>query len=184
MAAYSLDRLSVLVAEDNSYLGSLMMQSLRAMGVGNVRRVEHGGEAIDLLRLMTKDPTKAGLMSVDLILSNWQMSPVDGMMLLRWVRRHKESPNRFIPFIMVTGYADQDKVHEAREMGVTEILAKPFSVGSMAKHILQVIDRPRQFVHNPTYFGPDRRRQIKTLVDGKERRVRTDDEIDIVHDDN
>ncbi len=183
MADYSFDRFSVLVVEDNSYLGAFLMQSLKAMGVGNIRYAEHGGEAIDVLRLMAMDPTKAGLMSVDLIMSNWQMSPVDGMMLLRWVRRHKESPNRFIPFVMVTGYADQDKVGEARDMGVTEILAKPFSIDSVAQRLLQVIDKPRQFVHTPSYFGPDRRRQDKGVVSGKERRIRKESEIEIVYDD-
>jgi CheY-like chemotaxis protein len=181
MGSYSFDRFSVLVAEDNTYLRSLLAQSLKAIGVGNIRSAEHGGEAIDILRMMAIDPTKAGLMHVDIILSNWQMSPVDGLMLLRWVRRHKESPNRFIPFIMVTGYADQDKVNEARDMGVTEILAKPFSVSSMAQRLLQVIDRPRQFVHTPDYFGPDRRRQNLGTPTGEERRQMSEEDIEIVY---
>jgi two-component system chemotaxis response regulator CheY len=182
MADYSFDRFSILLAEDNAYLRSLLMQSLKAIGVGNVRVCNDGGEAIDVLRLMAKDPTKAGLMSVDMILSNWQMSPVDGMMLLRWVRRHKESPNRFIPFVMVTGYADREKVAEARDMGVTEMLAKPFSVTGVAGRLLQVVDRPRQFVHNPDYFGPDRRRQKGEGPDGTERRVMQESDIEIIYD--
>jgi len=182
MADYNFERFSVLLAEDNSYLRSLLTQALKAIGVGNIRVAEHGGEAIDILRMMAVDPTKAGLMSVDVILSNWEMSPVDGMMLLRWVRRHKESPNRFIPFIMVTGYADRDKVAEARNMGVTEILAKPFSVVSLMQRFMQVIDRPRQFVHTPDYFGPDRRRQQMNAPDNKERRVMKEKDIEIVYD--
>lgn len=181
MSGYSFDRFSVLVAEDNTYLRSLLAQSLKAIGVGNIRSAEHGGEAIDILRMMAIDPSKAGLMHVDIILSNWQMSPVDGLMLLRWVRRHKESPNRFIPFIMVTGYADMDKVNEARDMGVSEILAKPFSVTSLAQRLLQVIDRPRQFVHTPDYFGPDRRRQATGSPTGEERRQMREEDIEIVY---
>ena len=181
MGNYSFDRFSILVAEDNNYLRSLMAQSLKAIGVGNIRSADHGGDAIDILRMMAIDPSKAGLLSVDIILSNWQMSPVDGLMLLRWVRRHKESPNRFIPFIMVTGYADQDKVAEARDMGVTEILAKPFSVNTLAQRLLQVVDRPRQFVHTPSYFGPDRRRQNLGPSSGEDRRYITEDDIEIVY---
>lgn len=181
MSNYSFERFSILVAEDNNYLRSLMAQSLKAIGVGNIRSADHGGDAIDILRMMAIDPSKAGLLSVDIILSNWQMSPVDGLMLLRWVRRHKESPNRFIPFIMVTGYADQDKVAEARDMGVTEILAKPFSVNTLAQRLLQVIDRPRQFVHTPSYFGPDRRRQNQGPASGEDRRYISEDDIEIVY---
>lgn len=182
MTDYSFQRFSVLVVEDNSYLSTLLLQCLKAIGVGNVRQASDGGEAIDILNLMKKDPTKAGLMSVDLIISNWQMSPVDGLLLLRWVRRHKDSPHRFIPFIMLTGYADRDKVSQARDMGVTEILAKPFSVSSIAKRLLQVIDRPRQFVHTPDYFGPDRRRRDHGAPGSQERRVMTDDQIEIIYD--
>lgn len=184
MSAYDLSRFSVLVVEDNRYLLTLVQQALRAMGVGHIRMAGHGGEAIDILKLMAVDPTKAGLMSVDVLISNWQMSPIDGMMLLRWVRRHKESPNRFIPFVMFTGYADREKVQEARDMGVTEILAKPFSVETVARRLQQVIERPRQFVHTPDYFGPDRRRQnAGPPPSSGERRVLGDGDIDIVYDD-
>ncbi|MDP6563465.1 MAG: response regulator, partial [Alphaproteobacteria bacterium] len=125
MADYDFRTFSALVAEDNSYLRTLLSNSLRAIGVGNVRTVNDGGEAIEVLQNVKTNPMKAGMQQVDVILSNWQMHPTDGLMLLRWVRRHKESPCRFVPFVMVTGYADQDKVNEARTLGVTEMLAKP-----------------------------------------------------------
>lgn len=162
---------------------SLMTIALKALGVGTIKTADDGGEAIEVLRLMSTDPMKAGVMSIDIILSNWQMSPVDGLMLLRWVRRHKESPDRFIPFLMVTGYADREKVMEARELGVTEILAKPFSVQNVADRLIQVIERPRQFVHTSSYFGPDRRRQALPYS-GEERRKLTeeDEEVEVVYD--
>jgi two-component system, chemotaxis family, chemotaxis protein CheY len=181
MTEYSFERFSMLVVEDNSYLSSLLMQGLRALGVGQIRTARHGGEAIELLQLVKAQPGKAGVMSIDLILSNWLMSPVDGMMLLRWVRRHKDSPNRFVPFIMVTGYADRERVRQARDMGVTEMLTKPFSVQSITQRIVQVIERPRQFVHAPSYFGPDRRRQDLGPPGGEERRVTREDEIEVVY---
>lgn len=182
MSDYDFGLFSALVVEDNSYLRTLLFQSLKAIGVGNVKTVEHGGLAIDTMRMMKENPSKAGMMHLDMIFCNWQMSPVDGMMLLRWVRRHKESPDRFVPFTMVTGYADPDKVSEAREMGVTEMLAKPFSVNAMADKLLQIVDRPRQFVHTGNFFGPDRRRTAGAAPDGKERRIITEEEIEIVYD--
>jgi len=182
MTDLNFDRFSVLVVEDNYYLSSLLVQSLKALTVGNIRAASDAGEAIDILKLMKHDPTKAGLMSVDVVFSNWQMEPVDGYMLLRWVRRHKESPNRFIPFIMVTAYADRQRVDMARDMGVTEILAKPFSVTSVAQKLLQVVERPRQFVHTPDYFGPDRRRQKRGVSASNERRKLREEDIEIITD--
>ena len=181
MATYDLERFSFLVVEDGFYLRSLLIQSLKALGIGNVRAADHGGEAIDLLRLMKHDPMRAGIMNIDVIMSNWQMSPVDGLMLLRWVRRHKDSPDRFIPFIMVTGHAEPSKVAEARDLGMTEMIGKPFSATSITERVLQIIDRPRQFLHTSEYFGPDRRRRHDERYKGSERRVMPEEDIEIVH---
>ena len=85
------------------------------------------------------------MQNVGIIFSNWQMDPIDGMILLRWVRRHKESLNRFLSFVMVTGYADCEKVREAHAMAATEMLAKPFSVVNLGQRLLNVVNRPRNF---------------------------------------
>ena len=183
MAEYSLDRVSVLVVEDNAYIRSLLNTALKALGVGTVKTAKDGGEAIELMKLVATNPMKAGVMAIDLVFSNWQMSPVDGAMFLRWVRRHKESPDRFVPFVMLTGYADHDKVAEARELGVTEMLAKPFSVDSVSQKLLQLIDRPRQFIHNSSYFGPERRRQALPYNGEERRKLKEGDEsVEVVYD--
>ncbi len=177
-----LDRLSVLVVEDSPFIRSLLVNCLKIMGVGRVTTRDHGGEAIEFLKLVKDDPMKAGVMSVDIILSNWDMSPVDGMMLLRWVRRHKDSPNRFAPFIMITGYSEPLRVREARDMGANEVLAKPFSINALAQKITGIIVKPRQFVHNKDYFGPDRRRQAMPY-EGPDRRTLKDssESVEIIH---
>ncbi|HYM33652.1 MAG TPA: response regulator [Candidatus Cybelea sp.] len=183
MAQYNLDRLAILLVEDNSYIRSLLHTALKALGIGTVKTAKEGGEAIEFIKLVQSNPVKAGIMSIDMIISNWQMSPVDGSMFLRWVRRHKESTDRFVPFVMLTGYADEDKVAEARDLGVTEMLAKPFSVDTVANKVLQVIERPRQFVHTSNYFGPDRRRQVLPYHGDDRRKLKeTDEAVEVVYD--
>lgn len=183
MTSYQFDRFSCLVVEDSTFIRSLLISCLNALSVFQIKVAEHGGDAIDLLRLMKTDPMKAGIMTMDLVITNWQMSPVDGMMLLRWIRRGQDSPNRFMPVIMVSGFSEPERVREAREMGVNEFLTKPFSVNTLAQKIVNVIERPRQFVHTGDYFGPDRRRQSKD-IGFPERRVLTDKSpgVEIVHD--
>ena len=173
MADYDFERLTVLLVEDSLFIRSLLTNSLKILGVGNVVVKEHGGDAIEFMKQVKEDPMKAGVMSVDMILSNWEMSPVNGMMLLRWIRRHKDSPDRFVPFIMVTAYSEPERITEARDMGVTEMLAKPFTVKAIGERLASIIERPRQFVHNKDYFGPDRRRQA-VPVDFDDRRKLTD----------
>lgn len=182
MAAYDFERLSILVAEDSLFIRSLLINSLRILGVGNVTAVEDGGEAIEFLKLVKTNPQKTGIQNVDLIMTNWQMSPVDGMMLLRWIRRHKDSPDRFIPVIMITAFSDQKRVHEARDLGVTEFLSKPFTIEAIGRKLIQMIEHPRQFVHTRDYFGPDRRRQ-KLPITREDRRKLTDKSpgVEIIH---
>jgi CheY-like chemotaxis protein len=177
-----LSRVSCLIVEDSGFIRSLVMACLNALGVRQIKVAEHGGDAIEFLKLQKLDPMKAGVLSVDVIISNWQMSPVDGMILLRWVRRHADSPNRFVPFIMMSGHSASHKIAEARDAGVTEFMAKPFSVAMLAQKLQTVVERPRQFVHNSTYFGPDRRRRADPYS-GQERRVFTDKspEVEVVN---
>ena len=100
---YNFRKVSVLIAEDGEYVRSMLSSTLKNMGVGNVVTLEDGGAAIDYLT----EGNKGGLGAsspVDVIIADWEMEPVDGLMLLRWVRRHADSPNRFIPFGDQSGY--------------------------------------------------------------------------------
>jgi len=161
---------TIIVVDDNTYMLSLLRSTLLGLGVGNVKTFNDAKDAIEFMKLVKENPVKAGVMQIDFIVSNWQMAPIDGLMLLRWVRHHKESINRFVPFLMVTGFGDKQKVEEARDLGVSEVLAKPFSVNSVAEKVTQIIASQRQYVQTATYFGPDRRRQTLSYQ-GDEKRL-------------
>jgi hypothetical protein len=75
-----------------------------------------------------------------------------------------------MPFILISGAADRVNVEAARERGVSEFMAKPFSVENVYKVIQRLIDNPRQFVTTHSYFGPDRRRSKAGPPMGSERR--------------
>ena len=119
------------------------------------------------------------IIAPDIIVSDLVMSPINGLLFLRWMRTSKDSPNKMIPFIMLSGAADEGYVHSARDLGATEFLAKPFSATSVYVHLLKVIEQPRQFVTTTKYFGPDRRR--KKIDPAKERREKDDKDVTIVY---
>lgn len=181
MSDLDLERFTILLVEDSPFIRSLLTNSLKVLGVGNVIAVDHGGTAIDFIQKVYNDPMKAGVMAIDMVITNWEMSPVDGMMLLRWIRRHKDSPDRFLPVLMITAYTEKKRVTEARDLGVNEMLAKPFTIKSLADKLYSVILRNRQFVHTKNYFGPDRRRQ-NLYWDNEERRILNDKspEVEII----
>ncbi len=168
------------MAEDNQFVRSTMQDLLRHLGFGRVITVENGQEAIEHLKSFAA-PSRAG-QGIDLVISDLVMSPINGLLLLRWIRTANESPNRFMPFIMLSGAADRKYVEASRDLGVTEFLAKPFSVTSVYKKLIELTDHPRQFVMTHEYFGPDRRRQKTGMPPGDdERRTTPESEITIVY---
>ena len=180
MNDYDFSMFTVLIAEDSAHMRRLLATVLRAVGVGTILQTTDGGEAIEIMKRMSTEPEKVGVSSVDIGMSNWLMEPVDGLTLLRWLRGHKESPDRFMPFVMITGFVDRKRLEEARDYGVTEFLAKPYSVQSLVSRLLAVVDRPREFVMAPEYFGPDRRRRAQDYA-GPERRVSRDSDVEVVY---
>jgi DNA-binding response OmpR family regulator len=119
------------------------------------------------------------IIAPDIIVSDLVMSPINGLLFLRWMRTSKDSPNKMIPFIMLSGAADEGYVHSARDLGATEFLAKPFSATSVHGHLIKVIEQPRQLVTTTKYFGPDRRQ--KKIDPAKERWEKDDKDVTIVY---
>lgn len=178
MATYNFSKLSVLVIEDNKFMRALLCSILRAFEFGRILTAENGKDAQGLIGFSASAAEFGGGLSIDVVLSDWMMPQMSGLELLRWVRSHEEDTVRFLPFIMVTGYSERDRVEEARDAGVTEFLAKPLSVQEVAAKLLNVIDRPRPFVRCESYFGPDRRRRNEPF-DGTDRRSESEENVSI-----
>jgi DNA-binding response OmpR family regulator len=154
-----LDRVTFMIVDDNAPIRSMVRQVLRAMGVGLVREAADGSDA--LIQMRTEIP--------DILMTDWVMSPMDGIELTRYIRRSKNSPNQFMPIIMMTGFGERSRVFQARDVGVNEFLVKPLSASALFTRISAVIERPRQFVRVGEFFGPDRRRRKEEYA-GDERR--------------
>jgi len=184
------ENIAILVVDDNAFMRNLIVSTVRALGMSNVIAKSSAPDAIAALRESRRNPIAAGFGTVDIVLSDFVMGDVDGALFLRWIRTAKDAPDRFVPFVMLSGAADQAIVESARDSGVSEFLAKPFSAKSLGDRILEVIKNPRQFVLAPGYFGPDRRRQERPASWGfgedysqpeNNRRVTQADEIQVIH---
>lgn len=110
----------------------------------------------------------------DIVIADWMMKPMDGISLSRRIRNDPQSPNQFVPIILVTGFSEKRRVIQARDSGVTEFLVKPFNARDLYRRIAQIIERPRQFVRSEDFFGPDRRRKRKEEYNGPMRRESDD----------
>jgi two-component system chemotaxis response regulator CheY len=106
---------------------------------------------------------------VDIVLSEWYLEGSCGVDLVRWVRK-EETDVRFTPVIMLTSQTRVSNIVVARNSGITEFVAKPFTAKSLIARIREVVERPRPFVSVGKYFGPDRRRRAGEPVQKAERR--------------
>lgn len=139
--------LKVLVVDDNRHMRSLLMQILRSMGVRNVSLAEDGAEAFQMLKGSR----------IDMVLLDHQMAPITGTEFTQMVRTADDSPNPFVPIMMITGYADRRTIVNATNAGVSDIIVKPVSARIVLTRMADLILNPRNFVRTGTYFGPDRR---------------------------
>lgn len=158
--SFKFEHLSVLVAEDTLPMRKIIHAVLMTLGVGTIYNAGSGEEAFRLF--VRHNP--------DIVITDWHMPKSSGLELIEMIRRSANSPNRFVPVIMITGYSAFPRVSEARDTGVTEFLVKPFTADDLAKRIAHVINRPRDFIESKAYFGPDRRRRKNESYLGPERR--------------
>jgi two-component system, chemotaxis family, chemotaxis protein CheY len=159
-AAAKTAQLRVLVADDNAHMRTLLVTMLGAMGVTAVREARDGAEAMDAVRYW-----RPNLAVVDL-----HMAPVDGLAFTRLIRQAEDSPDPFLPIILLTAHSEKELVLEARDAGVHDFLVKPVSAKALAERMNAVIARDLPFVRSVTYAGPDRRRLNKALAGTPRRR--------------
>lgn len=152
--------MKVLVVDDNRHMRALVKTILYSFGVRECVEAADGADAMKELKHFP----------ADLIISDWNMSPLDGLDFVRMVRTSKDSSNPFVPVIMLTAHTERFRVVEARDAGVHEVLAKPISARDLLLRIKGILHRPRPFVRASNYFGPDRRRRDDPNYRGPERR--------------
>jgi CheY-like chemotaxis protein len=169
MSGGAFEHLKALIVEDNPHMRELLCSLLRAIGITAVHEATDGDGAFRLMRETQPD----------LILTDLSMTPVDGLAFVREVRHSSDSPNPYIPIIMVTGHTERHRIEAARDAGVTEVLAKPIAASNLFQRIAEIVQRPRSFVKCAGYFGPDRRRQSGGGYTGPYRRREDSDDIAI-----
>jgi CheY-like chemotaxis protein len=160
MSGATFEYLKALIVEDNTHMRTLLRALLTSIGLKDIYEAQDGTSAFDLLRLRKPD----------MVLTDLSMKPVDGIEFARAVRQSPDSPNPFLPIIMITGHTERHRVEAARDIGVTEFLAKPITAQNLYQRIAEIVERPRPFVRCGDYFGPDRRRRADDHYTGPWRR--------------
>lgn len=150
----------VLIVDDNRQMRVLARSLLRAAGVNKVIDAQNAEDAMAALRRFP----------IDLILLDWKMAPMNGLDFARQVRRMPDSPNPYVPILMMTAHTESSRVAAARDAGVTGFLRKPISARTLFDRVQNALLDPRVFVRTEDFFGPDRRHGLASGYAGPFRR--------------
>ena len=126
--------LHVLLVDDNAQMRFLVRCLLRAGGVTRISEAETAAEAFHILRGAP----------VSLVLVDWRMQPIDGLSFTRMVRLNTDSPNPYIPILMLTAHTEVSRVAAARDAGVTGFV-KNRSAARLVRPHEQRADRCARF---------------------------------------
>lgn len=157
-----LQKLNVLTVDDSEHMRRIILALLMGLGFGfdHIFTAKDGVEALEIL--------KSG--HIDLVITDHRMPVLDGIDFTRLVRSGADSPNPYIPVIMLTAHADVEHIQAARDAGVSEFLRKPVNAQALYQRIAAVVEKPRAFIKSSDYNGPDRRRRNDPGYNGPERR--------------
>lgn len=107
---------TVLVVDDSAMMRKIVIKNLRDCGFDvSVVEAADGQEGLDRF-------TAGG---IDVVLSDWNMPVMDGLSMVREIR--KLDPDQRIPIVMVSTEGSAEKVKDAIMAGVNNYLAKPFT---------------------------------------------------------
>lgn len=142
-----LQKLRVLIIDDNKFSRSLLVTQLASYGI---RDITECGDGVEGLKRLQRE-------SMHMILLDYEMTPLNGAEFARLVRRDPSIPNPEVPIIMISGYSDLAHVREARNAGINEFLGKPVAADTLYKRIEHTLLNPRPFIRTEKYVGPAQR---------------------------
>jgi two-component system chemotaxis response regulator CheY len=116
----------ILIVDDDQFTREITRFMLTEIGFTqeNIVEASDGEEAWQLLEKGEK---------IDIIICDWNMPKMSGPELLERVRADERFKD--IPFLMLTAYADKDKIMQAKEKRVTQYIVKPFTPEVLAKKL-------------------------------------------------
>jgi DNA-binding response OmpR family regulator len=125
---------NILAVDDDEKIRDLLYTILGRKG-HHVLTADHGQKGIDVFRRMRPHVT----------ILDFEMPDIDGLAVLRQIR----AIDPHAPVIMLTGAGTEPREKQARELGVTDFLAKGFSLHELGATLNQVLKQPDQVAGKP-----------------------------------
>jgi two-component system, chemotaxis family, chemotaxis protein CheY len=165
--SYDLSRLNLLIVEGESTMAATWRSLLGGFGIREPVIAPNGAKALEMLLAPSGGRP-------DILICRWELPGAndvsDGLDIVRRLRSDPASPMPFLPAIVATATITRERVREALDAGVNEVLVLPLSAKALETRLREVVEKPRKFVRGGGYFGPDRRRFARPDYPGPYRR--------------
>jgi PleD family two-component response regulator len=147
--------LAALVVDESLYVRRILRDMLARVGIKRVQEAPDGAEALGIL----------GESKPDLVILDWDLAILSGEEFIRLTRTPTTSPAPTVPIILMLSKPKRYIVDRAINLGVNEIIAKPFSPKVIWSRLDEVINRPRSFVQARGIVRPAPRVSPAALVE-------------------
>lgn len=117
----------LLVVDDSPSMRRLVSDLLHQLGFVHV---DEAADGLDALAAFQRTP-------YDVIITDWNMPRMDGLELLKAVRRAPERADTAV--LVLTGQVTAQRVKDALEAGADGFVAKPFVAPALADKVLRVV---------------------------------------------
>jgi two-component system chemotaxis response regulator CheY len=117
----------ILIVDDFKTMIKVIESVLAQIGFKNVAEAASGTEALVKLRAE----------KFDLVLSDWNMEPMNGLELLKNVRA--DASLKHLPFILITAESKVENIVAAKQAGVNNYIIKPFNAVTLKEKLTAVI---------------------------------------------
>ncbi len=114
--------IKILIVEDTQAARAIIRNILQEDGFKSIEEVEDGAEAWKEIQNAKKQQKY-----FDLLLVDWNMPHMNGLELLKKLRKDSDEKLAKIPFLMLTSVTEKDRIIEAISAGANNYLSKPFT---------------------------------------------------------
>ena len=140
----NLKEMKVLVVDDSATARKILTEMLHEIGVGHFDVAADGAEAIERLRVFP----------ADIMLCDLHMAPLDGIELTRLIRNASDSPNPYIPIIVLTADATELQLKAAVNAGVNSFMSKPINRNVLHRKLFAIFSHPQTYIRQGSALLP------------------------------
>lgn len=114
---------TILIVDDSNIIRNIVRKLLTQIGYSDIEEASDGGDAL----------AKIHEKRYGLVISDWNMEPMNGQALLERVRSERDFTK--LPFIMMTAESAVRKLINAKYAGVNSFIHKPFNAEALKAKI-------------------------------------------------